>query len=505
MSGKATKPPRKKAAKLYKMPDPIPLGEVLSDMKKKQWIIGKSIGLGGFGEIYAAAEYTGTSPKDYPYVIKIEPHGNGPLFVEMHFYMRNAKPDDIDTWKRKHKLSDLGMPRYIGSGSHECNKTKYRFVVMERFGCDLWKLFIENDKKFPEHTVYKIGLQLLNVLEYIHDKTYVHADIKGANLLQDLKNPNQVYLVDFGLASRYTTETNYKLDPRKAHNGTIEYTSRDAHMGVPTMRGDIEILGYNMIHWLCGCLPWEKHISDSVTVQKEKEKAFDNIASFLDKCFSTSVPSSIKKYMTLLASMKFRDTPDYNKFKAILIDGLKQLGHKPDGKLEFKYSIGSIGEKNDMKKATPKPSVKKTVKKTVTSSRKSPRLKRSRSPSPTKENSLDTSTVGIILDKKRGNVKDLKKVLDSIESDEEYDIKIVKKTKIKQAESKRDDKTIKKNTPVKNSSRKATKNKYEDSDSDPEILPKGTKSRITKNTKSASSGQFVRKALCASDDDIFDD
>ena len=23
-----------------------------------------------------------------------EPHGNGPLFVEMHFYMRNAKSDD---------------------------------------------------------------------------------------------------------------------------------------------------------------------------------------------------------------------------------------------------------------------------------------------------------------------------------------------------------------------------------------------------------------------------
>lgn len=70
----------------------------------------------------------------------------------------------------------------------------------------------------------------MNVLEYIHFKTYVHADIKGGNLLLHSKSLDQVYLVDFGLASHYT-KGEYKLDPKKAHNGTIEYTSRDAHMG----------------------------------------------------------------------------------------------------------------------------------------------------------------------------------------------------------------------------------------------------------------------------------
>ena len=71
----------------------------------------------------------------------------------------------------------------------------------------------------------------IDVLEYIHSRTYVHADIKGGNLLLARDNPNQVYLVDFGLASHYSTKSEYKLDPKKAHNGTIEYTSRDAHMG----------------------------------------------------------------------------------------------------------------------------------------------------------------------------------------------------------------------------------------------------------------------------------
>ena len=45
----------------------------------------------------------------------------------------------------------------------------------------------------------------------------------------------QVYLVDYGLAYRFNIDGNhkeYKEDPRKAHDGTIEFTSRDAHKGV---------------------------------------------------------------------------------------------------------------------------------------------------------------------------------------------------------------------------------------------------------------------------------
>lgn len=87
----------------------------------------------------------------------------------------------------------------------------------------------------------------MNILEYIHFKKYVHADIKGANLLLDLKTRDQVYLVDFGLASRYTTKDEYKLDPKKAHNGTIEYTSRDAHMGGKYNKDPIKFRATNLL------------------------------------------------------------------------------------------------------------------------------------------------------------------------------------------------------------------------------------------------------------------
>ncbi|XP_031831790.1 serine/threonine-protein kinase VRK1 [Nomia melanderi] len=492
MCAEVKRAPKKKASKLYKMPDPISPGEILTDITKKQWILGKSIGIGGFGEVYSAAPYSGKTPKDYPNVIKIEPHGNGPLFVEMHFYMRNAKSDEIDNWRKKKKLSKLGMPPYIGSGSHEYKNIKYRFIVMERYGTDLWKLFKNNNKRFPEHTVYKIALQIMHVLEYIHFKTYVHADIKGGNLLLHSNSLDQVYLVDFGLASHYT-KGEYKLDPKKAHNGTIEYTSRDAHMGVPTMRGDLEILGYNIIQWLCGSLLWEKDLSSPAAVQKQKEKAFQNIPEFLTKSFQGSVPNPVLKFMTLLASMKYNDVPAYDKFEKILTEGLKELSHKPDGKLEFKNSIHD--RKLDILKSPNPPKVKKT---TADKNRKSPRIRALKNLTPVR--SLDDSTVGIIIDKKRGGVADLKQILNDIESDEEYDIKIVKKAK-KNTDSVSVNKIKGGKTVVKNRSRVKAKNHDESiSDSEPEIISKGSKSR----PNSARKARTLVVHESASDDDMFD-
>ncbi|OAD59340.1 Nucleosomal histone kinase 1 [Eufriesea mexicana] len=495
MSGKVAKrAPRKKGANAYKLPDSISAGEILTDIARKQWILGTSIGVGGFGEIYSAAPYNGKIPKQYPNVIKIEPHGNGPLFVEMHFYMRNAKPDEINSWRIEKKLPALGMPQYIGSGSHEYKNTKYRFVVMDRYGTDLWKLFESNNRRFPEHTVYKIALQIINVLEYIHYKTYVHADIKGANLLLDLKSQDQIYLVDFGLASHYTTKDEYKLDPKKAHNGTIEYTSRDAHIGVPTMRGDFEILGYNMIQWLCGSLLWEKDLSDPVTVQKQKEKAFNNILEFLNMSFQGSVPNTVLKYMTLLANVKFNEVPDYEKFKKILIEGLKQLSHTPDGRLEFKNDVDSPKERVSK-------SITQKVKKPIDRNKKSPRTKKI---TPNPKRGLDDSTVGIVIDKKRGGVKDIKLALNEIESDEEYDIKIVKKIK-RNANS--INKFNEKKSPVRN--KKRIKSSDNNSDSEPEIISKGTKSRpINVQNVTPKSSRTQPKTMLtdksASDEDMFD-
>ncbi|XP_026322721.1 serine/threonine-protein kinase VRK1-like [Hyposmocoma kahamanoa] len=335
---KAAAAPRKKANG-YKMPAPIRNGEVINDiMMKKKWRIGPSIGVGGFGEIYSACDHE-SSPKQgsgYPFVIKIEPHENGPLFVEKHFYIRNANKDDIAKYIKEKKLSSLGMPTYFGNGSHEYNGEKYRYLVLERYGKDLWSLFKDCGRIFPTTTVFQLGLQMIDVLEYIHSRGYVHADIKGANILLGLKKgtENQAYLVDFGLATR-VTDKEFKPDPKCAHNGTIEYTSRDAHLGVATMRGDLEILGYNMLQWLVGELPWEKNLKQPKAVQDMKEAFMKNVRSNITKQYS-HVPDALIKFFEYINSMKPKDVPDYTKCRTLFENYLKTEGKTRNSKLEFK-------------------------------------------------------------------------------------------------------------------------------------------------------------------------
>ncbi|XP_046651626.1 serine/threonine-protein kinase VRK1-like isoform X2 [Daphnia pulicaria] len=358
----------KKKAPIHKLPDPIRDGEIVRDIQKRQWRLGKSIGVGGFGEIYAASDNIDkqVNAADAQYVIKIEPHSNGPLFVEMNFYIRVAKADFINEWITSNKLKFLGMPRFIGSGSHEYKGEKYRFMVMQRFGIDVQKLFDANQRRFPLNTILNLSLRIIDVLEYIHAKQYVHADIKGSNLLLGFGKggEKQVWLVDFGLACRYTVDgvhKEYKPDLRKAHNGTIEFTSRDAHIGANGRRGDFEILGYNMLQWMCGRLPWESNLTDPEFVASQKNKYMSNIPALIQECFpAKNAPAVMVKFLEMVANLKFEEKPNYDKFRQLLRQGLKDGGFPDDGALVFPHlnkGAGSSSVRSSPKKRSAPPPV----------------------------------------------------------------------------------------------------------------------------------------------------
>jgi len=55
-------------------------------------------------------------------------------------------------------------------------------------------------------------------------------------------------------------------------------------------RGDLEVLGYNMLQWLCGKLPWEDNIADPEYVHVQKKSFMSNIPLLMRRCFSNSDP-----------------------------------------------------------------------------------------------------------------------------------------------------------------------------------------------------------------------
>jgi len=331
----------------FLLPDPLPRGEILTDTIKQQWVLGKAIGVGGFGELYMAS-FLSKEGKKSPekFVVKVEPHSNGPLFVEVHFYLRATMSSSLEEFKEKRGgLDHLGIPKLVANGSHVKKGQKYRFLVMERFGSDIQRILDNSEgNRFNTKTACCITIQVLDCLEYIHSQGYVHKDVKGSNLLVGLglDGQHKVHLVDYGLCSKFrvgSLHKQYRHDTRWAHEGTMEYTSRDAHIGSASRRGDLEVLFYNLVEWFGGSLPWDRECSSPELTKTAKFMAFRNMTKFLKVCFrGAGYPPFLLRFMKYVGGLMFESEPDYDFLRGLIYQEMVNSGVSIDNKLEFKLA-----------------------------------------------------------------------------------------------------------------------------------------------------------------------
>ena len=202
----------------------------------------------------------------------------------------------------------------------------YNILIMQLMGKSLEDL-INIRKTFPLKTVCLIGYQMINVLEYIHNKHIVHRDLKPDNFVMGLNELSKnLYLLDFGLAKKYRSSVTLKQYPlvnKKKLTGTARYASINALKGYEqSRRDDLESAGYVLMYFLRGSLPWQGIPGKNKDERYKKilQKKMDTSAEELCEGF----PKEFEQYIEYTRGMEYEEEPDYDKLREYFMNVLEK-------------------------------------------------------------------------------------------------------------------------------------------------------------------------------------
>nr|KJB54404.1 hypothetical protein B456_009G032600 [Gossypium raimondii] len=265
--------------------------------------LGRKIGSGSFGEIYL-----GTNIQTNEEVaIKLES-------------VKTKHPQLLYESKLYRILQGgTGIPNVRWFGV----EGDYNVLVMDLLGPSLEDLFNFCSRKLSLKSVLMLADQMINRVEFVHSKSFLHRDLKPDNFLMGLgRRANQVYIIDFGLAKKYRDSSTHQHIPYRENKnltGTARYASMNTHLGIEqSRRDDLESLGYVLMYFLRGSLPWQGLKAGN---KKQKyEKISEKKVSTSIEALCRGYPTEFASYFHYCRSLRFNDKPDYAYLKRIFRD-----------------------------------------------------------------------------------------------------------------------------------------------------------------------------------------
>lgn len=279
----------------------------------KKYRIGRKIGSGSFGDIYLGTNIISGEEV----AIKLE--------------NTKAKHPQLEYEAKVYKAlsGGVGIPfvRWYGT---ECD---YNAMVIDLLGPSLEDLFNYCNRKFTYKTVLLLADQLICRIEYIHARCFIHRDIKPDNFLMGIgRRGSQVNVIDFGLAKKYRDpRTHLHIPYRENKNltGTARYASVNTHLGIEQLRrDDLELLGYVLIYFCRGSLPWQG--LKAATKRQKYDRIMEKKMSTPTESLTKGLPEEFQTYMTYVKSLRFDDKPDYPYLRKLFRDLFKRENYRYD-------------------------------------------------------------------------------------------------------------------------------------------------------------------------------
>ena len=269
----------------------------------------KKLGEGSFGKVYKA-EYNGEN-----YAIKMEHKTKEQGLLELEATIMSY-------------LKGPNIP-YIKSYGYSGD---FNVLVMQLLDKSLEDL-INKYSTFSIKTVAMLGYQMVNILQYIHDRHIIHRDIKPDNFVMGAKEDNaKLYILDFGLAKKYRSSRTLIQCPyikKKKLTGTARYASIHALEAYEqSRRDDLESVGYVLMYFLRGNLPWQglkvrsKEDRYKKILERKKETSSEDLCK--------NYPHEFFEYVDYTRNLEYEENPDYDFLRQKFKDVLKGLNEEMD-------------------------------------------------------------------------------------------------------------------------------------------------------------------------------
>ena len=153
---------------------------------KGRWRLSKKVGQGAFGEIFSGVDLS----TQENIAVKLERWDTKKAVLKM----------EVSVLKKMQQSAFVC--RYVHCGHFE----DHNYLVMELLGENLSELRRRRPGgRFSLATTVRLGVQIVQAVEAIHDMGYLHRDLKPSNFAMGLGPGRQerCIMIDFGLTRKY--------------------------------------------------------------------------------------------------------------------------------------------------------------------------------------------------------------------------------------------------------------------------------------------------------------
>ncbi|KAK2076960.1 Casein kinase 1-like protein hd16 [Prototheca wickerhamii] len=276
------------------------------------YLVETKLGKGGFGQVYLGRRQPPSED-----VAELASCGNQVALKLEHRSSKGCNYGPPYEWSVYGALGDVeGVPRVHFKG----RQGDYYIMVMDMLGPSLWDVWNGRSQSMPLDMVACIAVEAVAVLERLHERGFVHGDVKPENFLLGRAGTTaerRLYLVDLGLATRWRDAvcgTHVEYDQRPdVFRGTVRYASVHAHLGrTAARRDDLESLAYTLLFLLRGRLPWQGYQGENKGFLVCKKKMGTSA-----EVLCRYVPREFRVFTEYVINLRFDEEPRYAAMMAL--------------------------------------------------------------------------------------------------------------------------------------------------------------------------------------------